>query len=251
MKLRKPTPADKTFYYGTYKDVIQDLVLEQTEKRGNIIYGSQAIRARLPSTYMTRKPRDWDIHSKTPKRDAEEMAKKLNKYYGCNMFYVLYKTQYDPSGKKIDIYAVKNRTITPGYVKETSYTPAIRYSPIKEEREKIRQYKDLTEIDYTTLTSPENYEEVPVYAKERADVVGTVKVRPVETVYKHRKRMLAQDRAPWRRQKDLSVISDIERYKKVQKVKKSWKKKDISNNISIITVSGKKRSISKNVGGKK
>ena len=248
MKLRKPTPADKTFYYATYKDKIEEFVLDQTEKRGNIIYGSQAVRARLPSAYMTRKPHDWDVHSKNPKRDAQDMVRKLNEYYGCDMFYVLHKTQYDPAGKRIDIYAVKNRTITPGFVKDNTYTPAIRYSPKAEERREIRQYKDLTEIDYTALDHPERYEEVPVFGTHKPDVVGKVKVRPIETVYRHRKRMLAQDKAPWRRQKDLSMLGDIDRYEKHEKLKKELR----ANKVPVLTIKGKRKFVPKFIkfGGK-
>ena len=245
--MRKPTAIDKTFYYATYQEKIEEFVLDQTEKRGNIIYGSQAVRARLPTTYMTRKPRDWDIHSRNPKRDAQEMVNKLNKYYGCDMFYVLHKTQYDPSGKKINIYAVKNRSITPGFVEDKVYTPSIRYSIDPKERQKLRQYKDLTEIDYTELKNAENYEKVPVYEKDRPDIISYVKVRPIETVYKHRKRMLKQDRAPWRKQKDLSMIGDIERFRRHEKLKKNLR----SNKIPILTLKGKTKFIPKTIGDKK
>jgi hypothetical protein len=249
MKLRKPTAMDKTFYYGTYKDIIEEFILDQTEKRGNIIYGSQAVRARLPSTYMTHKPNDWDIHSANPKRDAYEMARKLNKYYDCNMFYVLYKKRYRPTGERVDVYSVKNRAITPAYVKDDMYVPAIRYSINPEERKEISQYKSLTEIDYTPLEHAEHYEEVPVYAKDKPDIVGTIRVRPIETVYKHRKRMLRQKEYEFRRKKDISMLHDIERYHRHQKLKKTIEK----GKIPIITVTGKKKFIPKFVkfGGKK
>jgi len=247
MKLRKPTAMDKTFYYGTYQNIIEEFILDQTAKRGNIIYGSQAVRARMPSSYMTHKPRDWDIHSKNPKRDAEEMVRKLNNYYKCNMFYVLYKKRYRPDGERVDVYSVKNRTITPAYVKDDKYVPAIRYSPVAEEREEISQYKSLTEIDYTKLKHPERYEEVPIYKKDRSDTIGTVKVRPMQTVYKHRKRMLKQKEYAFRKKKDESMLHDIERYHRHQKLKEA-----ISHNkIPIITVMGEKKFIPKFIGEKK
>jgi len=254
MKLRKPTAMDKTFYYGTYKDKIEEFILDQTEKRGNIIYGSQAVHARLPSTYMTHKPNDWDIHSANPKRDAEEMVRKLNQFYGCNMFYVLYKKRYRPTGERVDVYSVKNRTIKPAYVKDDTYVPAIRYSINPEERKEIEQYKSLTEIDYTGLENKENYEEVPVYKKHRTGMVGTekvatVKVRPLQTVYKHRKRMLKQEEYAFRKKKDESMLHDIERYHRHEKLKKAFEK----GNIPIITITGEKKFIPKSIklGGKK
>jgi len=248
MKLRKPTAMDKTFYYGTYQKVLEDFIFEQTQRRGNIIYGSQAVRARMPSTYMTHKPKDWDIHSENPKRDAYEMVRALNKYYGCDMFYVLYKKQYDPQGKRIDIYAVKNRTIKPSYVRDNIYTPAIRYSPDPKERRERGQYKALTEIDYTKLEHPERYEEVPIYAETGGTIIGAVKVRPIESVYKHRKRMLKQKEYAFRRAKDKSMLHDIERYQRHEKLKKNLR----GGKIPIITVTGKKKFVPKfiKLGGK-
>jgi len=235
--MKKPLPAHKMKYYATYNKVIKEFVLDQAEKRDNIIYGSQALREQMSPAYITRHPKDWDIHSKNPKRDAHEMARKLNKYYNCNMFYVIHKPRYTPYGT-IDVYSVKNSTITPPYTKDMMHTPAIRYSPIKEKREEISQYKALTEVDYTPIQEGEEYETMP----DR-----DIKVRSLSSIYAQRKKIIKQKDYAFRRQKDTSVIKDIERYQKQQEISQALKK----GQIPIITFSGKRKFIPKTIGGKK
>jgi len=217
VKFRPCTLEDKMNYYGTYQDVIREYVLKQSIKKDNIVYGSQAVASSINQIHMTRKPRDWDILSKHPKRDAFEIAEELNKHYGCYMFVVLHKRVPHSEGYGImDVYSVKNTAIKYPYTKQRGpfsvYVPATRYSPNPEERKAISSYRRLTEIDYTKIVEPDNY--VLINSQ-----YGKYKARPVETIQKQREKLLENPEAEFRRKKDIGMIQDINRYSKVQRVK--------------------------------
>ena len=209
--MRPCTPEDKTMYYKSYERIIQKFVILQTIKRNNIIYGSQAIRGQMPESMITRKPRDWDVHSKNPRRDANEMARLLNQFYGCEMFYVLHKARDDATRGygKIHVYSVKNKSI--------------KYSKVEQRHGMsvhIQKAHEFTEIDYTYMMHPDNF----VY--NNTDY-GKVKVRPLETIKKHRKRISKKPDYRFRREKDESMIRDIERSQAFKKVQTRTKRKQV------------------------
>ncbi len=61
-------------------------LLSQTKKEGNLIYGGQALKARMGAT--ARDTKDFDIFSKRPMRSAKITEKNFDKIHGSNDFYV-------------------------------------------------------------------------------------------------------------------------------------------------------------------
>ena len=212
--MRDCTLADKMKYYGSYQAVIKEHVIKQTIKRNNIIYGSQAVAEITTQVHLTRKPRDWDILSRNPKRDSAEMIKALNEHFGCEMFNVLYKKRYDAAEKKlVHVYTVKNMSICYPYTEKkcgmSFYTPSTRYSPVRSEREELKQYRTFSEIDYTLLQGNPSYTYVD-------SEWGRFKVKPLNVIKEHRKDNIDVPEKEYRREKDKTMISDITRYQKIK-----------------------------------
>lgn len=61
-------------------------LLSQTKKEENLIYGGQALKARMGST--ARDTNDFDIFSKKPMRSARKTEKTFDKIHGANDFYI-------------------------------------------------------------------------------------------------------------------------------------------------------------------
>jgi len=66
------------------KERIPGVVLSRTDKH-EIIHGERAISKRLPS-HLRRPTTDYDIYSGTPKKDARETERALDKKFGFNAF---------------------------------------------------------------------------------------------------------------------------------------------------------------------
>lgn len=60
-------------------------ILKQTKRRKNIIYGAQSIKAQ--TGFFARPTTDYDIYSKTPRRDAFEIQRTLDRKSRANQFY--------------------------------------------------------------------------------------------------------------------------------------------------------------------
>lgn len=242
----------KTHYHLTYRTIVDDYVLKQTKKKGSIIYGGQAVRGHIGKEIISMaEPRDWDIGSKHPKKDAEEIVKKLNKYYGEGVFKILYKSKYNPEGDKIEIWSVKNTLITPPFTHyHKTDTPSLpldypsgRYrgvpmlhtttrlkSPFIKSKyykteKQIAEYKQLTEIDYSYLRAAD-YEYVTFYNRGTGEAVSNVKVAKKEQILKKREFMVSKPEEYWfRHWKDTSAIRSLERKEKMERLREQWKER--------------------------
>jgi hypothetical protein len=59
--------------------LIRSLVLNEAERKKQIIYGARALNVQLP-TYLRKETADYDILTKTPKKSAKELINKLKKH---------------------------------------------------------------------------------------------------------------------------------------------------------------------------
>lgn len=62
-----------------------NVIIPHIKERGNIVYGARSIQAQLG--LLSRPTEDWDIFSKNPKKDANELQSKLDKQIGFDYFY--------------------------------------------------------------------------------------------------------------------------------------------------------------------
>lgn len=76
----------KLRYYKN-KEKIDKVIVDDAVSDKHIIYGARAINAQLPP-YLNRQTDDWDIFSSTPKIDAKETEKKLDRAMGGDFFRV-------------------------------------------------------------------------------------------------------------------------------------------------------------------
>lgn len=58
---------------------IREIILNQAQKKNQIIYGARATNRQLP-TYLNKETKDYDILTKNPKKSANELAKEIEKY---------------------------------------------------------------------------------------------------------------------------------------------------------------------------
>lgn len=98
-KFKKPklSPELKRNYYLN-SDAVSDLILQDASEDNHIIYGAQAINAQLPA-YLQKHTEDYDVYvDGSPKKEAYQMEKKLDRLYGGNAFSVK-KGQYKDTWK--------------------------------------------------------------------------------------------------------------------------------------------------------
>ena len=90
----------KLKYYKN-KEIAEETILNDAAEDNHIIYGAKAINIQLPS-HLNRHTDDFDIFAKSPKKEAKETEKKLDRAYGGDLFYIE-KAKYPNTWK------VKNR----------------------------------------------------------------------------------------------------------------------------------------------
>lgn len=68
------------------KESIPKIILSKTDKH-EIIYGARAINKQVPK-HLRKHTEDYDIYSKTPRRDARQTERALDKKFGGDFFSV-------------------------------------------------------------------------------------------------------------------------------------------------------------------
>jgi len=104
------------------KRKISKVVLSKTGNK-EIIYGARALNKRFPP-FLDKHTTDFDIFSPTPKKDAKETEKALDKSFGGNYFYV-------ELAKHPGTFKVKSRINKEGYADYTKPTQEIPSDKIK------------------------------------------------------------------------------------------------------------------------
>lgn len=64
------------------------IIKEDARKNKLVIYGMQSVAKQAPTLLFGRTTEDYDIYSKTPKKAARRVERKLDKAYGGDFFYV-------------------------------------------------------------------------------------------------------------------------------------------------------------------
>jgi len=95
-------------YYKKKKKIDEIVKKHLQKKKKLILYGARAYNVHFPS-FLDTKTTDWDVYSKTPKKSAQRVEKKLDKKFGGNYFYVQ-KAKY-PQTHKVKSY-VTEKTVT-------------------------------------------------------------------------------------------------------------------------------------------
>jgi hypothetical protein len=113
------------------------VLLNQTRKEGNMIYGGQSLKAQMGG--IARNTRDFDILSKNPSASAKITRKNFNKVHGRNDFFVKQGKYKDT--KKVMWKGMDERKNTRDDVGMVDYTRQRRNIPFR----KIRGVK------YSTL----------------------------------------------------------------------------------------------------
>ena len=133
MVLKEPTLEETDNFYKK-KALIQKIIL-QTIKNKEIIYGEQAVKVRVPK-HLQRETTDYDVYSRTPKKDAIEAEKKLDKGFGGDYFYV------EPAEHE-GTYKVRSRINGKGYADFTKPTRDYGSDKIKGHKYiKVKHIKD-------------------------------------------------------------------------------------------------------------
>lgn len=133
-----------------YKDPqkIKNIILDIAQKKGQVVYGQQAVNVQIPQ-YLKRKTKDYDIYTKKPKQSAEEVANKLNEYYG-NKFKVV-------KGVNPSTYKVKKgkKTIADytGTTKKPKYKKVlgVSYANLQYQKKKLKNILKKKEYEYRHL----------------------------------------------------------------------------------------------------
>ena len=114
------------------------VLLGQTKKEGNLVYGGQSLRAQMGA--IARKTRDYDIFSKQPSRSANVTRKNFDRVHGRKDFFV--KQGRYKNTKKVMWKGVDGRKNTRDDVGMVDYTKQTRQIP----------YKRIRGVKYSTLT---------------------------------------------------------------------------------------------------
>lgn len=77
----------KKLEYYRKKETINNLIKKQAKKRGSILFGGRALNLQLNSS-LRRPTEDFDIYSKTPKKSATRIERKLDKHIDADMFFI-------------------------------------------------------------------------------------------------------------------------------------------------------------------
>jgi len=100
----------KVEYFHRNKKRISKVILRKTGKK-EIIYGARALNKQFPP-FLDKPTQDFDIFSPTPKKDAKQTEKALDKEFKGDFFYV------EPA-KHEGTYKVKSRINNEGYADYT------------------------------------------------------------------------------------------------------------------------------------
>jgi len=108
-------------------DKINKVVLEQTKKKGEVIYGAQSIKKQIG--IVGRPTQDWDILSKEAKKSARETEKQLEALKKGNQFYV--KPAMHKGTYKIKHVGEDKKPQTKDDQDIADYTQTDKYPPVK------------------------------------------------------------------------------------------------------------------------
>lgn len=104
------TTLKRVEHFHRYRKNIPKIILSKTQGH-EVIYGARALNKQLPS-FLDKPTQDFDIFSPTPKKDAKEVERALDKKFKGDYFYV------EPAKHK-GTWKVKSNIDKEGYVDYT------------------------------------------------------------------------------------------------------------------------------------
>lgn len=157
--------------------VTEDIILEQTKRKQNIVYGAQSVKKQLGM--FARPTFDYDIYSKTPHQDAQEVRRKLNEAAKANIY-------YDTQSKKTKgVYKVY-------YVGQDG-------KPYTKDDKGI--------VDYSELKKGIRYV-----------IINGIRYSVLDSTIRDKKRALTEEQYAFRHKKDQEDLNRIQGYQTVRKI---------------------------------
>jgi hypothetical protein len=105
----------------------KDIILNQTRRENNIIYGARAMNKQLSIGLLKRPTQDFDIYSKAPKRSAIKLERKLDRVSGDDNYFV--KPSKHKGTWKVKDKGYDNIPNTNDDIKIADYTPMPKPQP--------------------------------------------------------------------------------------------------------------------------
>jgi len=165
--------------YYKKKGEAHQVIKKNIKKQGHIVYGERALNTHLPS-HLDRHTEDWDVFTKTPKKTARRVERKLDKKYGGDYFYV------EPARHK-GTYKVKSRVTRMGVADYTKLENKVPHKTIKGVKYvKLRWVKQHIK---KTLKDPKAYyrHDKDKEALQRIKIYETLKKKKAKTKAKIKK----------------------------------------------------------------
>lgn len=158
------------------KAIIEQKILS-TVGRKEIIYGERALEVRLPE-HLRRKTDDYDVYSPTPKKDAIQAEKELDKEFGGDYFRV-------EQAKHKGTWKVRSNINGKGYADFTKPKKKIPSETILNKR-----YITLKEERKARIRSLKRKEDAHRHSKDK-DAINRI------DIYKKRKRQMSAGMLKW------------------------------------------------------
>ncbi len=158
------TEKQKLKYYKT-QNKIGPIIKRNVRRRGHIIYGARALNAHFPD-YLDKHTEDYDIFSKTPRKTAGRVEKRLDKHYGGDYFYV--EKALHPGTYKVKSYVTKRGIAD--YTKPEEKIPSkkikgIKYVKLKWVKKKIKKTLKDKESRYRWDKDREALQRIKIYER--------------------------------------------------------------------------------------
>lgn len=133
--------------------------------RNEVIYGARALNKRFPP-YLDRPTQDYDVYSNTPKKDAVQAEKALDKRFGGDYFYV-------KQAQHKSTYKVMSHVNQEGYADFTKPEQKIPYDRIGGKKyvklnyvkQKIKKTLKDPESKYRHAKDRDAYNRILIYEK--------------------------------------------------------------------------------------
>ena len=136
--------------------VTREIILNQIQRKGHIVHGSQAVNRQLP-THLRTEPKDWDLFAQKPKKAAQELVNTLKRRLGNGERFKIKagkhrgtfkvkdndKTIVDFSQQKGPI---KTKNVLGLLVKDLTTVKAGTQKLVKNVKTEFRREKDLTTL---------------------------------------------------------------------------------------------------------
>lgn len=163
---------EKLKYYQN-KELGEKVILGDAKQDKHVIYGARAINKQLPS-FLQSHTEDFDIFSKTPKADAYEAEKKLDKAFGGDFFKVAkakypntWKVKSNVTGKTAVDYTYPGKQKVP-----SKNLGGNRYAKLSWMKKQIKRNLNNPKSSYRFEKDNEALQRIEIYEKNKEFLYG-------------------------------------------------------------------------------